>query len=136
LAAGSIRPLTLSGPPTLSESILTGEVHDKVVIDAAVAAPRGAEATYFQIELEKVRLTSHSFSGDDGSVPTESFSLNFEEIKWTYTDPNDRDALIDRDSAAGRVEESLLFIEAAHACESRLAALPSDGPVQIEAPAS
>jgi len=43
---------------------------------------------------------------------------------------------IDRDSAAGRVEESLLFIEAAHACESRLAALPSDGPVQIEAPAS
>ncbi len=38
---------------------------------------------------------------------------------------------MDRDVAAERVEESLLFIEAAHACEARMAAVPSAGGVEL-----
>lgn len=76
--------------PKLTESILTGKVHDKVVIDLAVSAPTGPEQTYFQIELEKVRLTSHSFSdGSDGAPAKETISLNPEKIKWVYTEIGD-----------------------------------------------
>jgi sulfite reductase (ferredoxin) len=40
---------------------------------------------------------------------------------------------VGRDQAAERVEESLLFIEASHACEARAsAALPPSGPVAAE----
>ena len=43
---------------------------------------------YLQFELEKVRITSYSISGstEGDQVPTENFSLNFEEIKVTYTE--------------------------------------------------
>jgi type VI secretion system Hcp family effector len=74
--------------PKLTESILTGTVHDKVVLDFATStAGTGPEPTYFQIELEKVRLTSQSFSGGGGGDPTmETVTLNAEKIKWVYTE--------------------------------------------------
>ena len=77
--------------PKLAESILTGMVHDKVVIDFATStAGTGPETTHFQIELEKVRLTSYSFSDAGGGAPaSETLSLNFEEIKWVYTEFKD-----------------------------------------------
>ena len=49
--------------PKMLESILTGTVHDTVVLDFTTStAGGGPETTRFQIELEKVRLTSYSFS--------------------------------------------------------------------------
>ncbi|MCZ6463123.1 MAG: nitrite/sulfite reductase, partial [Proteobacteria bacterium] len=43
---------------------------------------------------------------------------------------------LDRDVAAERVEESLLFIEAAHSCEARIAAAaPAGGGVPLDIPA-
>jgi len=42
-------------------------------------------------------------------------------------------AAIDRDVAAERVEESLLFIEAAHACEARVSATAATAAVQVSA---
>lgn len=73
--------------PKLTESILTGKVHDKVVIDLAVSTPVGPEPSYFQIEMEKVRLTSQSFSDNGGAAPaTETITLNPEKIKWVYTE--------------------------------------------------
>ena len=74
--------------PKLCESILTGDVHDKVVIDFATStAGSGPETTRFQIELEKVRLTSYSFSDGGGGAPaSETVTLNYEKIKWTYTE--------------------------------------------------
>ena len=45
--------------------------------------------------------------------------------------PPDR---IDRDTAARLVEESLLFIEAAHVCEARISAVGGGGGVRIEPP--
>ena len=73
--------------PKLTESILTGKVHDKVVIDLTLSTPGGPEPSYFQIEMEKVRLTSQSFSGDGGAAPaTETVTLNPERIRWVYTE--------------------------------------------------
>ncbi len=45
-----------------------------------------------------------------------------------HAQPPDR---MDRDVAAERVEESLLFIEAAHACEARMSAAASSGGVEL-----
>lgn len=39
---------------------------------------------YLKIELENVLVSSYQVSGSGGTVPTDSFSLNFEKIKWTY----------------------------------------------------
>ncbi len=46
-------------------------------------------------------------------------------------------ARLDRDAAAQRVEEAQLFIEAAHACETRShAARPASGGIEIASPES
>ena len=44
--------------------------------------------TYYAYELKNVMVTSYNIGGDgqSESVPTENFSLNFEEIKVTYTE--------------------------------------------------
>lgn len=72
--------------PKLTESIATGKVHDKVMIDLALSTPTGPEPTYFQIEMEKVRITSQSFSDGGGGARTETITLNPEKIKWVYTE--------------------------------------------------
>jgi type VI secretion system Hcp family effector len=74
--------------PKLCESILTGKVHDKVVLDFATStAGSGPETTRFSIELEKVRLTSQTFSDSGGGSPaSETITLNPEKIKWVYTE--------------------------------------------------
>ena len=74
--------------PKLLESIITGTVHDEVVIDFVLPnLGVGPETTRFQIELEKVRLTSYSFSDGGGGAPaSETITLNYEKIKWLYTE--------------------------------------------------
>ena len=67
--------------PKLAESILTGKVFPKVEIHLASSA-----GTYFAYELKNVMVTSYSISGGADDRPTEQFSLNFEEIKVTYTE--------------------------------------------------
>jgi type VI protein secretion system component Hcp len=48
----------------------------------------GGRVTYYAYELKNVQVISYqiSGSGQSESVPTESFALNFEEIKVTYTE--------------------------------------------------
>ena len=67
--------------PKLAESILTGKVFPKVEIQLASSA-----GTYFAYELTNVMITSYSISGGADEMPMESFSLNFEAIKITYTE--------------------------------------------------
>jgi type VI secretion system secreted protein Hcp len=67
--------------PKLAESILTGKVFPKVEIQLASSA-----GTYFAYELKNVMITSYSISGGADEMPMESFSLNFEAIKITYTE--------------------------------------------------
>ncbi len=67
--------------PKLAESILSGKVFPKVELHLASSA-----GTYFTYELKNVMVTSYSISGGADDIPMEEFSLNFEEIKVTYTE--------------------------------------------------
>lgn len=73
--------------PKISEKLLMGEVIPKVEIELT-ANYGGSRATYLKYELTNVMVTSYSISGSgqSGDVPMESISLNFEEIKVTYTE--------------------------------------------------
>ncbi len=44
----------------------------------------GTPVLLFTIKLEKVMVSGHSVSGSEGSVPSESLSLNFTKVTWTY----------------------------------------------------
>ena len=67
--------------PKLAESIALGKVFPKVEIHLT-----SSYGTYYAYELTNVMVTSYSISGDADDRPTEEVSLNFEEIKVTYTE--------------------------------------------------
>lgn len=84
--AAIVEDLTLTkeldkSSPKLAESILMGKVFPKVEIQLASNA-----GVYFAYELKNVMITSYSISGGADGMPMEEFSLNFEEIKVTYTE--------------------------------------------------
>lgn len=72
----------------LAESICLGKVFPKVEIHLTASYTDAGRVTYYAYELKKVLVTSYNVggSGQSEDVPTESFSLNFEEIKVTYTE--------------------------------------------------
>jgi len=62
--------------------------------------------TYFVYELKNVLVTSYSISGSgETDVPVESFSLNFEKIKWTYDEFDDSGNFIDSVEATWEVKK-------------------------------
>jgi len=67
--------------PKLSESILTGKVFPKVEVNLGSSA-----GVYLAYEMTNVMITSYSIGGGASQIPMEEFSLNFEEIKVTYTE--------------------------------------------------
>ena len=73
--------------PKLAEACAQGKVFPKVDIHWTRVAADGAQ-TYYSYELKNVLVTSYSLGGSAQSdpVPTETLSLNFEEIKATYTE--------------------------------------------------
>jgi type VI secretion system secreted protein Hcp len=74
--------------PKIAESICNGKVFPKVEIHLTASYTDAGRVTYFAYELKNVLVTSYNISGSAQSedVPTEVFSLNFEEIKATYTE--------------------------------------------------
>ena len=86
--------------PKLAESILTGKVFPKVEIQLASSA-----GTYFAYELTNVMVTSYSISGGADEMPMESFSLNFEAIKITYTEYDSEGKSKGKVEATWKVEE-------------------------------
>jgi type VI secretion system Hcp family effector len=73
--------------PKLAEACAKGKVFPRVDIHwTRVVA--GAGQTYYSYELRNVQVTSYSLGGSAQAdpVPTETLSLNFEEIKATYTE--------------------------------------------------
>ncbi len=73
--------------PKLAEAVCTGKVFPKVEIhDTATYAEN--RATYIKYELKDVLVTSHTVFGQSATDPrpTETISLNFEEIKQTYVE--------------------------------------------------
>jgi len=74
--------------PKIAESVCKGKVYPKVEIHLTASYTDAGRQTYYAYELKNVLVTSYNISGDGQaeSVPTETFSLNFEEIKVTYTE--------------------------------------------------
>ena len=70
--------------PKLMEALVTGQPIATVIVELTIPTMQGQQP-YLKYELKNVLITSYSTSGDAGDVPTEDFSLNFEEIKVTYT---------------------------------------------------
>ncbi|MEX2431573.1 MAG: type VI secretion system tube protein Hcp [Dehalococcoidia bacterium] len=77
--------------PKLMEAIADGTVFPNVVFDLTELHDGGRRTTYLKYELKNVYITSYSLGGSAQSdvVPTEQVSLNFEEIKVTYTKTDD-----------------------------------------------
>lgn len=74
--------------PKLAESICKGTVFPKVEIHLSASYTDAGRITYYTYELKNVMITSYSVGGNTSTddVPMESFSLNFEEVKVTYTE--------------------------------------------------
>lgn len=72
--------------PKLQEAMLNGKVFPKVEIHFTASYTDTGRATYMAYELKNVLVTSVQVSGGGQGVPTESLSLNYEEIKVTYTE--------------------------------------------------
>lgn len=93
------KPFVITKPvdkasPLLLGLLTQGGVVPFVRLDFVTAGPR---PRYYQITLEDVLISSYQTGGSSGDeAPTESFSLNYEKIKWTYTE-FDQDGRADRD---------------------------------------
>jgi len=74
--------------PKIAEAVCKGKVFPKVEIHVTASTTDAGRVTYYAYELKNVMVTSYNIGGDGQaeSVPTETFSLNFEEIKVTYTE--------------------------------------------------
>jgi len=74
--------------PKLQEASTSGKMFPKVVIEYEESGD--GRTTYLKYELKNVMITSYSMGGGAaGDVPMEEFSLNYKEIKVTYTKDKD-----------------------------------------------
>jgi type VI secretion system secreted protein Hcp len=74
--------------PKLAEAVCKGKVFPKVEIHLTASYTDAGRVTYYAYELKNVQVVSYQVggSGQSEQVPTEEMSLNFEEIKVTYTE--------------------------------------------------
>jgi len=74
--------------PKLAESMCKGKVYPKVEIHLTASYTDAGRVTYYAYELKNSQVLNYVISGSGQSeeVPTEEFSINFEEIKVTYTE--------------------------------------------------
>ncbi|TWU36568.1 hypothetical protein Q31b_48490 [Novipirellula aureliae] len=84
----SVAKLLDKSSPKIAEAVCKGRVFPKVEIELTASYTDAGRVTYYRYELKNVLVTSYAISGATQSedVPTEDFSLNFEEIKVTYTE--------------------------------------------------
>jgi type VI secretion system secreted protein Hcp len=72
--------------PKLAEALAKGKVFPKVEIHTTASYTDSGRVTYYAYELKDVMVSSYSVSGGSEDKPSEAMSLNFEEIKVTYTE--------------------------------------------------
>lgn len=77
--------------PLLFVKTATGEHIKEVVLTGELAGKKGQK--FLEIKMTDVLISSYQQSGSDGSVPTDSFSLNFAEIEFKYY-PMSRDGTL------------------------------------------
>jgi type VI secretion system secreted protein Hcp len=77
---------------TIMQNLCKGHVYKKVDIHVTASYTNAGKVTYYAYELKNVQVLRCSVSGNaalgggDGAPPMESLTLNFEEIKVTYTE--------------------------------------------------
>lgn len=88
----TMQPITITKlvdkvTPKLYEKSAKGEVLPFITLRFYRGCPDSDPALYFQIELTNVQLLSvRSYhAGAQDSLPIEEVSLNYEEIKWTWS---------------------------------------------------
>lgn len=93
--------------PKLAEAICKGKVFPKVEIELTASYTDAGRVTYYRYELENTIVTSYDISGSGQAedVPTENFSLNFEQIKVTYTENDSKGKKKGNVEYAWKVEE-------------------------------
>lgn len=86
--------------PKLIELVATGRAVPLLELHLTRQLSDGAQVVYLKYELKNVLISSYSIggSGQGNAAPTDQFSLNFEEIKVTYS-------LFDR---SGRLTEDVV----------------------------
>jgi len=74
--------------PKLAEAVCKGKVFPKVEIHLTASYTDSGRVTYYAYELKNTQVINYNISGSGQSedVPMEEISLNFEEIKVTYTE--------------------------------------------------
>jgi type VI secretion system secreted protein Hcp len=78
--------------PKLAEAVCKGKVFPKVELHMTASYTDAGRVTYYAYELKNVQVVRYTITGNGQAehVPTEEFSLNFEEIKVTYTENDEK----------------------------------------------
>ncbi len=78
--------------PKIAEAVCKGKVFPKVEIHMTASYTDEGRVTYYAYELTNAQVTSYNISGNGQSedVPVEDVSVNFEEIKVTYTENDEK----------------------------------------------
>jgi len=74
--------------PKLAEAVCKGKVFPKVEIDVTASYTDSGRVTYYKYELKNCQVVAYDVSGSGQAedVPIDNLSINFEEIKVTYTE--------------------------------------------------
>lgn len=94
--------------PKIAEAVCQGKVFPKVEIHLTASIAGAGRVTYYVYELKNALVTSYSIggSGQAEEVPTENFSINFEEIKTTYTEYDSAGKKVGNVEYSWKVEEA------------------------------
>jgi type VI secretion system secreted protein Hcp len=92
--------------PKLAEAVLSGKVFPKVEIHNT-ATYGDARATFLKYELKNALVTSFNTSAAGGgdAVPLDNFSINFEEVKQTYAEYDNKGSKKGEVQMGWKVEE-------------------------------
>jgi type VI secretion system secreted protein Hcp len=74
-----------SSTPGLASAVANGEFKDEVLIHLCSTINK-KNVVNLELKLKNVILSSYSFSatGDQSPVPSESLTLNYTAVEWTY----------------------------------------------------
>ncbi len=84
--------------PKLMLAVASGQHIKEVVLTGELSGERGQK--FLEIKLTDVLISSYQTGGSSGSVPVDSFSLNFSKIEFTYH-PVKPDGSLDEPVKAG-----------------------------------
>jgi type VI secretion system secreted protein Hcp len=74
-----------SSTPSLASAVANGKFKDEVLIHLC-STINDKNVVNLELKLKNVILSSYSFSatGDQSPVPSESITLNYTDVEWTY----------------------------------------------------